>query len=202
MSWPIAAAHLAQPVAKARGEQAAHPRVRVQRRVAMGQGRCAEPPSQSASGRTGVLWKAAGYLPERRLLSAHSLRPSRPGYGRPMTSTSRWAAPRTYRASGLSYAPAGVRVHHWKRADRPAFGWEPDTYRAPNWRSGSTGAPQPPGSRASVPEQPHGRLHLRHIFWKLDVSSPVQLAGLVAKHRPERAGDEAESDRGAADIVG
>jgi DNA-binding CsgD family transcriptional regulator len=89
-------------------------------------------------------------------------------------------------------------VHHWKRADRPAFGWASltDTERriaglVAQGLSNRQVAGQVFLSTHTV------AFHLRHIFWKLDVSSRVQLARLVAEHRSERAGDEAESDRGS-----
>jgi DNA-binding CsgD family transcriptional regulator len=86
----------------------------------------------------------------------------------------------------------GVRVHHWTRADRPAFGWASltDTERriadlVAQGLSNRQVAGQVFLSSHTV------AFHLRHIFWKLDVSSRVQLARLVAEHRPERAGHEA-----------
>jgi DNA-binding CsgD family transcriptional regulator len=97
----------------------------------------------------------------------------------------------------------GVRVHHWKRADRPAFGLASltDTERrvadlVAEGLSNRQVAGQVFLSTHTV------AFHLRHIFWKLDVSSRVQLARLVAEHRPERAGDEAESDRGSVGVAG
>ena len=97
----------------------------------------------------------------------------------------------------------GVRVHHWKRADRPAFGWASltDTERriadlVSQGLSNRQVAGQVFLSTHTV------AFHLRHIFWKLDVSSRVQLARLFAEHQPERAGDEAESDRGSVGLAG
>jgi DNA-binding CsgD family transcriptional regulator len=97
----------------------------------------------------------------------------------------------------------GVRVHHWKRADRPAFGWASltDTERriadlVAQGLSNRQVAGQVFLSTHTV------AFHLRHIFWKLDVSSRVQLARLVTEHRPDRGVDEAESDRGSVGIVG
>jgi DNA-binding CsgD family transcriptional regulator len=78
---------------------------------------------------------------------------------------------------------AGVRLHHWKRAARPAYGWESltDTERqiADLVASGLSNR-QVAGhiflSTHTV------AFHLRHIFWKLGVTSRVELAGLAARH--------------------
>jgi DNA-binding CsgD family transcriptional regulator len=77
---------------------------------------------------------------------------------------------------------AGVRVHHWRRADRPAFGWDSLTDTecrvarlVAQGLSNREVAGQIYLSAHTV------AFHLRHIFWKLDVSSRVQLARLVAE---------------------
>jgi DNA-binding CsgD family transcriptional regulator len=76
----------------------------------------------------------------------------------------------------------GVRLHHWRRADRPAFGWESLTdteYRIARLVAQGLSNREVAGqiylSAHTV------AFHLRHIFWKLDVSSRVQLARLVAE---------------------
>ncbi len=78
---------------------------------------------------------------------------------------------------------AGIRLHHWKRADRPAFGWNSltDTERrivdlVAQGLSNRQVASQVFLSAHTV------AFHLRHIFWKLDVASRVQLARLAAEH--------------------
>ena len=76
----------------------------------------------------------------------------------------------------------GVRLHHWRRADRPAFGWDSLTdteYRIARLVAQGLSNREVAGqiylSAHTV------AFHLRHIFWKLDVSSRVQLARLVAE---------------------
>jgi DNA-binding CsgD family transcriptional regulator len=77
---------------------------------------------------------------------------------------------------------AGVRVRHWKCARRPAFGWGSltDTERriaelVSQGLSNREVASQVFLSAHTV------AFHLRHIFWKLDVGSRVQLARLVTE---------------------
>jgi DNA-binding CsgD family transcriptional regulator len=77
---------------------------------------------------------------------------------------------------------AGVRLHHWKRVDKPAYGWESLTET--EQRIADLVA------QGLSNRQVAGRLflsthtvafHLRHIYWKLDVNSRVQLARLAAE---------------------
>ena len=77
---------------------------------------------------------------------------------------------------------AGVRVRHWKCANRPAFGWGSltDTERriadlVAQGLSNREVASQVFLSAHTV------AFHLRHIFWKLDVGSRVELARLVTE---------------------
>jgi DNA-binding CsgD family transcriptional regulator len=77
----------------------------------------------------------------------------------------------------------GIRLHHWARAERPAFGWESltDTERrivdlVAQGLSNRQVASQVFLSAHTV------AFHLRHVFWKLDVTSRVQLARLAAEH--------------------
>jgi DNA-binding CsgD family transcriptional regulator len=77
----------------------------------------------------------------------------------------------------------GTRLHHWTHADRPAFGWDSltDTERrivelVAQGLSNRQVASQVFLSVHTV------AFHLRHVFWKLDVSSRVQLARLAAEH--------------------
>jgi DNA-binding CsgD family transcriptional regulator len=76
----------------------------------------------------------------------------------------------------------GTRLHHWTHADRPAFGWDSltDTERrivelVAQGLSNRQVASQVFLSVHTV------AFHLRHVFWKLDVSSRVQLARLAAE---------------------
>jgi DNA-binding CsgD family transcriptional regulator len=82
---------------------------------------------------------------------------------------------------------AGVRVRHWTRADRPAFGWGSltDTERriadlVAQGLSNREVASQLFLSAHTV------AFHLRHIFWKLDIGSRVQLARMVAERSPRQ----------------
>ena len=77
---------------------------------------------------------------------------------------------------------AGITLHHWKRADRPAFGWDSltDTERriadlvAQGLSNRQVGGQMFLSSHTVA-------FHLRHIFWKLGVDSRVQLARLAAE---------------------
>ncbi len=82
----------------------------------------------------------------------------------------------------------GTRLCHWTHADRPAFGWDSltDTER----RVADLVA------RGLSNRQVANRLflsthtvafHLRHIFWKLGITSRVQLARIVAEQGAEDA---------------
>ena len=77
----------------------------------------------------------------------------------------------------------GVRLHHWTRAEHPAFGWESltETERrivdlVAEGLSNRQVASQVFLSVHTV------AFHLRHVFWKLGVTSRVQLARLAAEH--------------------
>src|SRR5262249_47845756 len=77
----------------------------------------------------------------------------------------------------------GTRMHHWTHSDRPAFGWDSltDTERqivelVAQGLSNRQAASQLFLSVHTV------AFHLRHVFWKLDVTSRVQLARLTAEH--------------------
>ena len=76
----------------------------------------------------------------------------------------------------------GTRLCHWKRADRPAFGWDSltDTERriadlVAEGLSNRQVATQVFLSTHTV------AFHLRHVFWKLAVTSRVQLARIAAE---------------------
>ena len=76
----------------------------------------------------------------------------------------------------------GIRLCHWNHADRPAFGWDSltDTERrivelVARGLSNREVAAQMFLSVHTI------AFHLRHVFWKLDVSSRVQLARVAAE---------------------
>jgi DNA-binding CsgD family transcriptional regulator len=79
---------------------------------------------------------------------------------------------------------AEIRVRHWRQQDRPSFGWESltDTERrivdlAAKGFSNRQIASQMFLSSHTI------AFHLRHVFCKLDISSRVQLANLVAEQK-------------------
>jgi DNA-binding CsgD family transcriptional regulator len=77
---------------------------------------------------------------------------------------------------------AGVRVHHWRRADRPAFGWDSLTdTECRIARLVAQGLSNREVAGQIFLSAHTVAFHLRHIFWKLDVSSRVQLARVVAE---------------------
>jgi DNA-binding CsgD family transcriptional regulator len=87
----------------------------------------------------------------------------------------------------------GIRLRHWTPAGRPAFGWDSLTdteQRVVELVAGGL-------SNREVGRQMFLSLHtvafhLRHVFWKLGVSSRVQLARLAAEHM---AGPQADFRR-------
>jgi DNA-binding CsgD family transcriptional regulator len=83
----------------------------------------------------------------------------------------------------------GIRLHHWTYTGRPAFGWDSltDTERrivelVAQGLSNRQVASQVFLSVHTV------AYHLRHVFWKLDVSSRVQLARLAAEQATPAGG--------------
>jgi DNA-binding CsgD family transcriptional regulator len=84
---------------------------------------------------------------------------------------------------------AGVRLHHWRRADRPAFGWasltETELRIAELVAQGFSN--REVAGRVYLSTHTVA-FHLRHIFWKLGVGSRVQLARLVAENLGRQAG--------------
>jgi DNA-binding CsgD family transcriptional regulator len=77
----------------------------------------------------------------------------------------------------------GVALHHWKRADRPAFGWDSltDTERRIADLVAEGLSNREVAGRVFLSAHTVA-FHLRHIFWKLDVGSRVQIARLVAEN--------------------
>jgi DNA-binding CsgD family transcriptional regulator len=84
---------------------------------------------------------------------------------------------------------AGIRVQHRRRPDRPAFGWDSLTdteQRIVNLVAQGL-------SNRQVADKmflsAHTiAFHLRHVYWKLDITSRVQLAALVAERAAESGG--------------
>jgi DNA-binding CsgD family transcriptional regulator len=85
----------------------------------------------------------------------------------------------------------GARLRHWRSTDRPAFGWDSltDTERrivdlVAQGLSNREVASQVFLSAHTV------AFHLRHVFWKLGLSSRVQLARLAAEQAAQTAGHD------------
>jgi DNA-binding CsgD family transcriptional regulator len=77
---------------------------------------------------------------------------------------------------------AGVRLHHWRRTDRPDFGWDSLTdTECRIARLVAQGLSNREVADRIYLSAHTVAFHLRHIFWKLDVSSRVQLARMVAE---------------------
>jgi DNA-binding NarL/FixJ family response regulator len=77
----------------------------------------------------------------------------------------------------------GVRLCHWTHADRPASGW--DSLTDTEWRVADLVA-QGLSNREVASKiflSPHTvAFHLRHVFWKLGVTSRVQLARMATEN--------------------
>jgi DNA-binding CsgD family transcriptional regulator len=77
----------------------------------------------------------------------------------------------------------GVRICRWTHADRPASGW--DSLTDTEWRVANLVA-QGLSNREVAGKlflSPHTvAFHLRHVFWKLGVTSRVQLARMAAEN--------------------
>jgi DNA-binding CsgD family transcriptional regulator len=76
----------------------------------------------------------------------------------------------------------GTRLRHWTAADRPAFGWASLTdteHRIVGLVAQGLSNRQVAGQMFLSTHTV--AFHLRHIFWKLDVSSRVQLTRLAAE---------------------
>jgi DNA-binding CsgD family transcriptional regulator len=88
-----------------------------------------------------------------------------------------------------SLRAAGTRPSHWTRADRPAFGW--DSLTGTERRVADLVAQGLSNRQVAnrVFLSTHtGAFHLRHIFWKLGVTSRVQLARIAAEQDGAEAG--------------
>ena len=93
---------------------------------------------------------------------------------------------------------AGTRLRHWTQADRPDFGWDSltDTERrvADLVAEGLSNCQV--ANRVFLSTHTVA-FHLRHIYWKLGISSRVHLARLAAEQDGEPGGEAASSSTGA-----
>ncbi len=81
-----------------------------------------------------------------------------------------------------SLRAAGTRLRHWTYADRPAFGWESltDTERRVADLVAQGLSNRQVANRVFLSTHTVA-FHLRHIFWKLGITSRVQLARMAAE---------------------
>ena len=77
---------------------------------------------------------------------------------------------------------AGTRLRHWTHADRPAFGWDSltDTERRVADLVAEGLSNRQVADRVFLSAHTVA-FHLRHIFWKLGITSRVELARIAAK---------------------
>ena len=87
-----------------------------------------------------------------------------------------------------SLRAAGTRLRHWTHADRPAFGWDSltDTERRVAGLV-AEGLSNPQVANQVFLSIHTVAFHLRHIFWKLGITSRVQLARIAAEQDTEDA---------------
>ena len=83
---------------------------------------------------------------------------------------------------------AGTRLRHWTHADRPAFGWDSltDTERRVADLVAQGHSNRQVANRVFLSTHTVA-FHLRHIFWKLGITSRVQLARIAAEQATEDA---------------
>jgi DNA-binding CsgD family transcriptional regulator len=83
---------------------------------------------------------------------------------------------------------AGTRLRHWTHADRPAFGWDSltDTERRIADLVAQGLSNRQVANRVFLSTHTVA-FHLRHIFWKLGITSRVQLARIAAEQGAENA---------------
>jgi DNA-binding CsgD family transcriptional regulator len=81
-----------------------------------------------------------------------------------------------------SLRAAGTRLRHWAHADRPAFGWDSltDTERRVTDLVAQGLSNRQVANRVFLSTHTIA-FHLRHIFWKLGITSRVQLARIAAE---------------------
>ena len=87
-----------------------------------------------------------------------------------------------------SLRAAGTRLRHWTRADRPAFGWDSltDTERRVADLVAQGLSNRQVANRVFLSAHTVA-FHLRHIFWKLGITSRVQLARIAVEQGTEDA---------------
>jgi DNA-binding CsgD family transcriptional regulator len=87
-----------------------------------------------------------------------------------------------------SLRAAGTRRRHWTHADRPAFGWDSltDTERRVADLVAQGLSNRQVANRVFLSTHTVA-FHLRHIFWKLSITSRVQLARIAAEQATEDA---------------
>jgi DNA-binding CsgD family transcriptional regulator len=87
-----------------------------------------------------------------------------------------------------SLRAAGTRLRHWSHADRPAFGWDSltDTERRVTDLVVQGLSNRQVANRVFLSTHTVA-FHLRHIFWKLGITSRVQLARIAAEQDTEDA---------------
>jgi DNA-binding CsgD family transcriptional regulator len=93
-----------------------------------------------------------------------------------------------------SLRAAGTRLRHWTYADRPAFGWDSltDTERRIADLVAQGLSNRQVANRIFLSTHTVA-FHLRHVFWKLGITSRVQLARMAAE---QVAGDAAVHSTG------
>jgi DNA-binding CsgD family transcriptional regulator len=87
-----------------------------------------------------------------------------------------------------SLRAAGTRLRHWAYADRPAFGWDSltDTERRVTDLVAQGLSNRQVANRVFLSTHTVA-FHLRHIFWKLGITSRVQLARIAAEQGDQNA---------------
>jgi DNA-binding CsgD family transcriptional regulator len=87
-----------------------------------------------------------------------------------------------------SLRAAGTRLRHWTHADRPAFGWDSltDTELRVTDLVAQGLSNRQVANRVFLSTHTVA-FHLRHIFWKLGITSRVQLARIAAEQGAEDA---------------
>jgi DNA-binding CsgD family transcriptional regulator len=90
---------------------------------------------------------------------------------------------------------AGTRLRHWTQADRPAFGWDSltDTERRVADLVSEGLSNRQVANRVFLSMHTVA-FHLRHVYWKLGISSRVQLARLAAEEGGEAAVSRTDAD--------
>ena len=87
-----------------------------------------------------------------------------------------------------SLRAGGTRLRHWAHADRPAFGWDSltETERRVTDLVAQGLSNRQVANRVFLSTHTVA-FHLRHIFWKLGITSRVQLARIAAEQSAEDA---------------